>query len=196
MKFGDLLDEIKMGDAQYNELKLAEDIEEDVEILDEGSARYIKIKDRLQRIHNKIQEKAGDMKELAPSIVRVKRMANTFETVDKAVLGGIELTKAQARAKVISLRKLYEELTHMLRDRDIKRMITESGAVKLFGGALGTMMFATAKLEETSGYKALNKRLVPPYLKFETLFEQRFLKKADQTGAEPAIREEELLEDE
>jgi len=56
MKFGDLLDEIKLGDAQYNELKLAEDIEEDIEIfdLDEGSARYIKIKDRLNKIANKI----------------------------------------------------------------------------------------------------------------------------------------------
>jgi hypothetical protein len=66
----------------------------------------------------------------------------------------------------------------------------------LFGGALGTMMFATHKLEETSGYNALNKRLVPPYLKYETLMEQRYLKKADDTGAEPVIREDEVYEDE
>jgi len=69
-------------------------------------------------------------------------------------------------------------------------MVNEADASILFGGAIGTFIFATKKLEELAKTTAINHRLVPPYLRYQSKLEQRYLNRADQSGAEPAIRED------
>ena len=182
MKIRDLLDEIKLGDKNFKELKIDESIEEDSEVLEEGE-KYIRVGKRIEKLNEALKEKFESINELSPITTKVGRLASTFETVDYKNIRGIQLTKAQARAKVVSLKKNYDALVQEARDRDLMRMIIETRAVQPLGEVLGTTLYATKKLEEiaeTTVASSLQKRTVPSYLKADTNTEIRALTKTEE----------------
>ena len=192
MKLFDLLDEIKIGDENFRELKLAEEIEEDVDTLEEGT-RFVRINRRLTKLHDRLSTKAGDMKELNKIIRDIGKTANIFEYAEDMFWKGLAPSQAQARAKMISIKKSFEKMLNELKDRNVKRMITEAGAQVLMGEALGSIIHGAERLQKiakTTVATSLQKRLVPAYLKFQTNLEQKMLKKAEDGGFEPEIRED------
>jgi len=192
MKLDDLLNEIKLGDDDYTELKLAEDIEEDIDVLEEG-IRYVRINRRLNKIHDRLSTKTSSNKNLSTVIRGIGKTSNIFESVDKMMWTGRQPTKAQARAKMVSLKKSYDKLVVDLKGRDIKNVVSESGLGVLLGEAIGSILFGAKKLQkiaETTVATSLQKRMVPYYLKYGSNLEQKLLKKAEANGYEPDIREE------
>jgi len=197
MKIFDLLEEIKIGDEDFKKLKLSEDIESDVEELEEGS-RYVRINRRLDKMLNRISSKAGTKSELKSVLSKLSKSSKVFESVDNMLWRGEKPTKAQARAKMVSLKKNYESITNELRDRTLKEAIKESGIATLMGSALGSMLYGAKKLQDiakTTSITSLQKRFVPPYLKYDSNLELNFLNKAENGGYEPSIREDILNED-
>jgi len=192
MKLFDLLDEIKIGGENFNELKLAEDIEADVDTLEEGT-RYVRINRRLNKLHDRLSSKVGDMKELKRIVRDIGKTSNTFESVEDMFWKGSAPSQAQAKMKMISIKKNFERMINELRDRNVKRMITEAGAQVLFGEALGSIVYGAGRLQKiakTTLATSVQKRLIPAYLKFESNLEQKLLKKAEDGGFEPQIRED------
>jgi len=192
MKIFDLLEEIKIGDEDFKKLKLSEDIESDVEELEEGS-RYVRINRRLDKMLNRISSKAGTKSELKSVLSKLSKSSKVFESVDNMLWRGEKPTKAQARAKMVSLKKNYESITNELRDRTLKEAIKESGIATLMGSALGSMLYGAKKLQDiakTTSITSLQKRFVPPYLKYDSNLELNFLNKAENGGYEPSIRED------
>jgi len=192
MKLFDLLDEIKIGDDVFKEIKLAEDIEEDIDTLEEGT-RFVRINRRLNKIHDRLAKKSGDMKELNKIIRDIGKTANIFERSEDLFWRGQAPSQAQARAKMISIKKNFERMINELKDRDVKRMISEAGTATLMGGAIGSIIYGAERLQKvakTTIATSLQKRLVPAYLKFDTNLEQKLLKKAEDGGFEPSIRED------
>ena len=121
MKLFELLDEIKIGDETYQELKISEDIEEDVDSLEEGT-RFVRINRRLNKIHDRLSSKVGDMKELKSIVRNIGRTSNVFEHAEDLFWKGLNPSQAQARAKMISVKKNFEKILSELLDRDVKRM--------------------------------------------------------------------------
>jgi hypothetical protein len=192
MKLFELLDEIKIGDEIYQELKISEDIEEDVDSLEEGT-RFVRINRRLNKIHDRLSSKVGDMKELKSIVRNIGRTSNVFEHAEDLFWKGLNPSQAQARAKMISVKKNFEKILSELLDRDVKRMISEAGAIVLIGEALGSIIHGAERLQKvakTNTAASVQKRLVPSYLKFESNLEQKLLRKAEDGGFEPQIRED------
>lgn len=192
MKLFDLLDEIKIGDDTFREIKIAEDIEEDVDMLEEGT-RFVRINRRLDKLHDRLSSKVGDMKELNKIIRDIGKTANIFEHAEDLFWKGLAPSQAQARAKMISIKKNFEKILNELKDRDVKRMITEAGAQVLMGEAIGSIIHGATRLQKiakTTVATSLQKRFVPVYLKFESNLELKMLKKAEDGGFEPQIRED------
>jgi hypothetical protein len=192
MKLFDLLDEIKIGDEEYKELKLAEDIESDVDTLEEGT-RYVRINRRLNKLHDRLSSKSGDMKELNRIIRDIGKTSNVFESTENMFWKGSAPTQPQARAKIVSIKKNFERMINELRDRNVKRMVNEIGAQTLMGEAMGSIIYGAERLQKiakTTAATSLQKRLIPAYLKYDANLEQKLLKKAEDGGFEPGIREE------
>ena len=147
MKLFDLLDEIKIGDENFKELKLAEEIEEDVDTLEEGT-RFVRVNRRLNKIHDRLSKKVGDMKELKSIIRDIGKTANIFEFAEDMFWKGLAPSQAQARAKMISIKKNFEKMLNELKDRDVKRMITEAGAQVLIGEAIGSIIHGSERLQK------------------------------------------------
>ena len=102
-------------------------------------------------------------------------------------------TQAQAKVKMISIKKNFERMIGELKEKNVQRMITEAGAETLMGEAIGSIIYGANKLQKiakTTSATSLQKRLVPVYLKVESNLEQKLLKKAEDGGFEPAIRED------
>jgi hypothetical protein len=192
MKLFELLDEIKVGDEEYRELKLAEDVEEDIDTLEEGT-RYVRINRRLNKLRDRLSSKVGDMKELNSIIRDIGKTSNVFESAEDMFWRGTAPSKAQAKVKMISIKKNFERMINNLNNRDVKRMVTEAGAQVLLGEAIGSIIYGAERLQkiaETTKATSLQKRHVPAFLKFDSNLEQKILKKAEDGGFEPQIREE------
>ena len=192
MKLFDLLEEIRIGDDEFKELKLNEDIEDDVEELEEG-ARYVRINRRLDKMLNRMRGKAVNNKELSSVLTKLDRTSKVFESFDNMLWRGEKPTKAQARAKMVSLKKNFDNVTNELRDRTLKEAIKENGIATLMASVLGSILYGAKKLQdiaETTDITSLQKKFVPSYLKYDSNLEMKFLNKAENGGYEPSIRED------
>jgi hypothetical protein len=131
-----LLEEIKIG-QDYFELKLNEDLDEDIGVLEEG-IKYFKASQKLRKLVDKMSRK--DIKELNPLIEITRRAAMEFEKIEGKFERG-EISKSQARLGVGALKRYYSTLLQIVKKQDFSHILKVGGISVLIGGVIAAMLF-------------------------------------------------------
>jgi len=143
-KLYDLFEEIKLGE-DYEFIKMDENLDEDFEVLDEG-IKYFKASQRLNKLAAKLASKGK--KELGPIIEKAKKAAKEFEKVEGKYEAG-DITKAQARIKVDSLKRHYNDIMKIVRGREFATVLKGAGITALVGGIIASILFGFHPLAQT-----------------------------------------------
>jgi agmatine/peptidylarginine deiminase len=180
MNIRNLLEKIKLGEENYEILTLREDIEND--FIEEESVKYLRTNKRLNKIANKIEEKG--FTEIAEEISRIAKIMLPLE---KKFIMEEEIRKTEARAKVIEIKRSYDRITTLLKDRGLLKDIRDKNSVKLIGEAFGTILFSVKpvqKIAETTYSTSLMKDRIPSQFKESLNREMKYLKDASSKNIE------------
>jgi hypothetical protein len=141
-KLNDLLEEVKFGD-DYEFIKIDETIDEDIEVLEEG-LKVFKASQRLKKLADRLQRK--DMKEMMPIVERIRKAASEFERVEGKFQQG-QITKAQARIRVDSIKRNYNDIMKMLRRKEMGTFLKVGGISAILGGVIASIVFGFQPLQ-------------------------------------------------
>jgi hypothetical protein len=183
MNIKELLEQIKLGNKDFTTLKMAEDIQEDFAI--EEGMMYFKSHKRLNKIAEKLQESGVN-----PVIVEsFRKIASSILPLEKKFITEEEIRKAEARSKMIEIRKSYDKIIHSMKDRSALKEIKEKNATRLIGEAFGTLFFAVKPIQEiaqTTKATSLVEEKIPFIFKEAFRDELNLLKKAQDSGKDEA----------
>ena len=141
-KLIDVLEKVKYGD-DYEYFKIDEDIDDDIEVLEEG-IKYFKASQRLKKLADRLQKK--DMKEMSPVIERTRKAASEFERIEGKFEKG-QITKAQARIRIDSIKRNYNDIMKMLRGKEFGTFLKIGGISAILGGIVASIIFGFQPLQ-------------------------------------------------
>ena len=141
-KLFDVLEKVKYGE-DYEYLKIDEDIDEDIEVLEEG-IKFFKASQRLKKLADRLQKK--DMKEMGPVIERTRKAASEFERIEGKFEKG-QITKAQARVRIDSIKRNYNDIMKMLRGKEFGTLLKVGGIAAILGGIVASIIFGFQPLQ-------------------------------------------------
>jgi hypothetical protein len=141
-KLFDVLEKVKYGE-EYEYIKIDEDIDEDIEVLEEG-IKFFKASQRLKKLADRLQKK--DMKEMSPIIERTRKAASEFERIEGKFEKG-EITKTQARLRIDSIKRNYNDIMKMLRGKEFGAFLKVGGIVAILGGIVASIIFGFQPLQ-------------------------------------------------
>jgi hypothetical protein len=184
-KLFDLFEEVKFGD-DYEFVKIDEDIDNDIEVLEEG-IKYFKASQRLKKLADRLQKK--DMKEMMPVIERIRKAASEFERIEGKFEQG-QITKAHARIRIDSIKRNYNDIMKMLRQKEMGTFLKVGGISAILGGVIASIIFGFQPLQAIG-------ITLPTWDKIKNTFgmlggavtkEYNTLKKAFESKVVPAIK--------
>jgi hypothetical protein len=141
-KLFDVLEEVKYGE-DYEYVKIDEDIDEDIEVLEEG-VKFFKASQRLKKLADRLQRK--DMKEMSPIIERTRKAASEFERIEGKFEKG-EITKTQARLRIDSIKRNYNDIMKMVRGKEFGTFLKVGGIAAILGGIVASIIFGFQPLQ-------------------------------------------------
>ena len=141
-KLIDVLEKVKYGD-DYEYFKIDEDIDDDIEVLEEG-IKYFKASQRLKKLADRLQKK--DMKEMSPVIERTRKAASEFERIEGKFEKG-QITKAQARLRIDSIKRNYNDIMKMVRGKEFGAFLKVGGIAAILGGIVASIIFGFQPLQ-------------------------------------------------
>jgi len=141
-KLFDVLEKVKYGD-DYEYFKIDEDIDEDIEVLEEG-IKFFKASQRLKKLADRLQKK--DMKEMSPIIERTRKAASEFERIEGKFEKG-EITKTQARLRIDSIKRNYNDIMKMVRGKEFGNFLKIGGVAAILGGIVASIIFGFQPLQ-------------------------------------------------
>ena len=183
MNINDLLGEIKLGKKDYQTLIHLKDIYEDFYI-EEGNT-YFRSQKRLSKIINKLEKK--DVDGMGKILEELKRVSKILLPLEKRFILEDEIRKSEARTKMIEIKKSYDKITSLLRDKGLTRDTRDKDATTLVGEAVGTLLFSTEPIQEiaeTTLATSLKQERIPFAYRVAVKQELNLLKKAKESGVQ------------
>jgi hypothetical protein len=183
MNIRNLLEEIKLGEENFNTLKHIEDIKEDF-VIDEEK-KFFRSNKRLKKIIEKIESKKIDG--INTILEELRRISKILLPIEKKLMAEEEIRKSEARAKIIEIKRSYDRITSALKDNKLLKEIKQENTSRYVGEAVGTILFAIKPLYEVAGTtKAteLKRERIPFVFKEHVKDELKFLKRAMEKGYE------------
>ena len=143
MKLEQMLSEIKLGEKEYRELKINEEVSGYIE---EGTLNASK---RLENLTKLILEKNNDFAS--------QHLTSFFQRAVQSVIlierAREKLTKPQARLRLTEITKYFNEIIGTLNTLENVNYLREDDSLELVGKGLGTLIHISENLKEKADFK-------------------------------------------